>query len=89
MGVPCGPINDIGEGFEDEQVQYLKMAKPARHPDLGDLKLIRSPINLSGFPQADRFDRAAPDAGADNADLLHELGIDGARLGELHENGTI
>ena len=89
VGVPCGPINDIGEGFEDEQVQYLKMAKPAPHPDLGDLKLIRSPINLSGFPQADRFDRAAPDAGADNADLLHEIGIDGARLGELHENGTI
>lgn len=89
VGVPCGPINDIGQGFEDEQVQYLKMAKPAPHPDLGDLKLIRSPINLSGFPQADRFDRAAPDAGADNADLLHELGIDGARQGELRENGTI
>ena len=34
-GVPCGPVNNIGEAFEDEQVKYLKMAKPAPHSELG------------------------------------------------------
>ncbi len=89
VGVPCGPINNIGEGFEDAQVQHLKMAKPAPHAQLGDLNLIRSPINLSGFPQAERFDHAAPDPGADSEELLQELGLDRARINELREKGVI
>ena len=89
VGVPCGPINNIGEGFEDVQVQHLKMAKPAPHEELGDLNLIRSPINLSSFPQADRFDHAAPDPGADSEELLQELGLDQARITELREKGVI
>ena len=89
VGVPCGPINNIGEGFEDVQVQHLKMAKPAPHEELGDLNLIRSPINLSSFPQADRFDHAAPDPGADSEELLQELGLDRARITELREKGVI
>ncbi|MCZ6458728.1 MAG: CaiB/BaiF CoA-transferase family protein, partial [Gammaproteobacteria bacterium] len=89
VGVPCGPINDIGEGFEDAQVRHLKMAKPAPHGELGDLNLIRSPINLSSFPQAERFDHAAPDPGADSEELLQELGLDQARITELREKGVI
>lgn len=89
VGVPCGPINNIGEGFEDAQVQHLKMAKPAPHAELGDLNLIRSPINLSSFPQAERFDHAAPDPGADSEELLQELGLDQARIIELREKGVI
>ncbi len=89
VGVPCGPINNIGEGFEDAQVQHLKMAKPAPHGELGDLNLIRSPINLSSFPQAERFDHAAPDPGADSEELLQELGLDQARITELREKGVI
>jgi len=89
VGVPCGPINNIGEGFEDPQVRHLKMAKPAPHGELGDLNLIRSPINLSSFPQAERFDHAAPDPGADSEELLQELGLDQARITELREKGVI
>jgi crotonobetainyl-CoA:carnitine CoA-transferase CaiB-like acyl-CoA transferase len=88
-GVPCGPINDIGQGFEDPQVRHLQMAKPAPHHDLGDLMLIRSPINLSAYPQAERFDRAAPDAGSDSAEILAELGLDAARIAALREAGVI
>ncbi len=88
-GVPCGPINDIGQAFEDLQVQHLKMAKPAPHPELGDLMLIRSPINLSAFPQPERFDHAAPDPGSDSAAVLTELGVDEARIAGLREEGVI
>lgn len=88
-GVPCGPINNIGEAFEDPQVQFLKMAKPARHPELGDVNLVRSPINLSEFPQANRFSRAAPDTGADGAAVLLELGLTEEEVQALQQHGVI
>jgi crotonobetainyl-CoA:carnitine CoA-transferase CaiB-like acyl-CoA transferase len=88
-GVPCGPINDIGEAFEDAQVKHLKMARPAPHGQLGDLMLVRSPINLSAFPQAERFERAAPDPGEDGAAVLAELGLDAQRIRALQDEGVI
>jgi len=88
-GVPCGPINDIGQGFEDPQVRYLGMAKPAPHVELGDLMLVRSPINLSAHPQPPRFARAAPDPGVDAEAILGELGLDPAQIAELRTRGVI
>ena len=89
VGVPCGPINNIGEAFEDPQVKYLKMAKPAPHPDLGNLNLVRSPINLSAFPQPERFDHAAPDPGADTDAVLRDAGYSLERIAEFRRNGVI
>ena len=89
VGVPCGPINDIGEAFEDEHARHLGMAKPAPHPDLGDVNLVRSPINLGAFPQADRFDNAAPDPGADSVAILGELGCTQEEIDALRVDGVI
>jgi len=88
-GVPCGPINDIGEAFEDAQVQFLNMAKPAAHPQLGDLHLLRSPINLSAFEAEERFDHAAPDTGQDSRAILADIGIDSARIEALVDQGVV
>jgi crotonobetainyl-CoA:carnitine CoA-transferase CaiB-like acyl-CoA transferase len=88
-GVPCGPINNIGEAFEDEQVRHLKMARPAPHQDLGDVSLIRSPINLSGFPTAERFGRAAPDAGQDVDGILADLGLGPEEVESLRSSGVV
>lgn len=88
-GVPCGPINDIGQAFEDEHAKHLGMSKPAAHPELGDLHLVRSPINLSAFPQADRFDTAAPDPGADADAILGELGCGQDEIDALRADGVI
>lgn len=88
-GVPCGPINTIGDAFEDEQVQHLRMAKAAPHEDLGNLNLVRSPINLSSFPHPEQFDRAAPDPGADTADVLAAIGLAQAEIDALAGAGAI
>jgi crotonobetainyl-CoA:carnitine CoA-transferase CaiB-like acyl-CoA transferase len=88
-GVPCGPINTIGEGFEDQQVKYLKIAKPAPHPELGDLNLVRSPINMSSFPHPEHFDKAAPDPGIDSEAVLVSLGFDQSAIAELQAVGAI
>jgi len=89
VGVPCGPINTIGEAFEDPQVQHLHMTRTAHHPTLGDLQLIRSPINLSAFEQPPAFHHAAPDPGQDTVDVLREFGYDDAHIKQLQASGAI
>ena len=85
LGVPCGPVNDIGQAFADEQVRHLGMAKPAPHPELGEVRLLRSPINLSAFPQPTSFRRAAPEAGADSEEVLAEFGFTAAEIEALRQ----
>jgi len=88
-GVPAGPINDVGQAFEDEQVQHLGMAIPAPHPQMGDVNLVRSPIHLSAFPQAERFDCAAPDTGQDSAEVLAGFGFSDEQIAQYIDSGTI
>ena len=88
-GVPCGPIGDIQGGFENPQAKYLGMAKPATHAELGEVNLIRSPINLSRFPHPECFDHAAPDPGADSDRVLIEFGFALDEIEELRASGAV
>ena len=88
-GVPCGSINTIKEAFEDPQVRHLGMAVPAPHEDIGDLNLVRSPINLSSFPHPASLSRAAPDTGADGEDILLGLGFAADEIAFLQKSGVI
>jgi crotonobetainyl-CoA:carnitine CoA-transferase CaiB-like acyl-CoA transferase len=88
-GVPCGPIYDIGAAFEDPQTRHLRMTRPARHRELGEIQLVRSPINLSRFPHPESFHHAAPDPGEHTDALLQELGYDRASIAELRREGAI
>ena len=88
-GVPCGPINDIKEGFDNPQSDFLRMQVPAPHADLGDVQLIRSPINLSRHAHPESFHHAAPDPGEHSRDVLASFEIDEARITSLVEEGAI
>ena len=88
-GVPCGSINTIKEAFENPQVQHLGMAVPAPHEEMGDLNLVRSPINLSSFPHPAALRRAAPDTGADGEDVLRGLGFAPEEITALQKAGVI
>jgi crotonobetainyl-CoA:carnitine CoA-transferase CaiB-like acyl-CoA transferase len=89
VGVPCGPINTIGEAFEDPQVRHLGMTRTAPHPKLGHVRLIRSPINLSAVPHPETFHHAAPDTGQHTEEILREFGYDDAHLQQLRAAGVI
>ena len=65
------------------------MAVPAPHPDMGDLDLVRSPINLSEFPHGASLERAAPDPGADGVDVLAGLGFGDDEIDALRVSGVI
>jgi crotonobetainyl-CoA:carnitine CoA-transferase CaiB-like acyl-CoA transferase len=88
-GVPCGPVYDIGQAFEDAQARHLRMTRPAPHATLGDLQLLRSPINLSAFPHPESFDRAAPDAGEDTDAVLRDLGYSDDAVAAMRRDGAV
>ncbi len=89
VGVPCGPIYTIGEAFEDEQVRHLAMTRAAPHRKLGDINLVRSPINLSGFPVTQPFHHAGPDPGEHTTEVLREFGIADDAIERLFREGAI
>lgn len=89
LGVPCGPVYDIGQAFEDAQAQHLRMTRPAQHAVLGTLPLIRSPINLSACPHPEAYHHAAPDAGEHTDAVLQELGYGASDLARLRETGVV
>lgn len=71
-GVPCGPIYNMQQVFEDPQVQHLKAAAPLQHPRRGDIRVVAQPFTLSRTPSAVSFTQR--DLGEDNDDILTELG---------------
>ncbi len=89
VGVPCGPIYTIGEAFEDPQVKHLKMTRNAAHKDLGDIALVRTPINLSRFAIDTPFHHAGPDPGEHSAEVLREFGVAADEIERLMQSGAI
>lgn len=49
-GVPCGPINNLQEVFEHEQVQAREMITTHNHPHASKLKLVANPMKFSATP---------------------------------------
>ena len=73
-GVPCGPLNNIGQALANRQVQARNMVVRTKLPDGTPLIAAGNPIKLSGH--ADPATRApAPDLDADRAAILKELGL--------------
>jgi len=89
VGVPCGPIYDIGQAFDDPQVRHLRVTRMAEHPTLGQVNLLRSPINLSANPHPEHFERAAPDPGQHSAELLREADFSDAEIASLMTQGIV
>lgn len=84
VGVPCGPVSTIGEAFESPQARHLRMTRPAEHPALGALPLVRSPLNFSAFPHPESFNLHAPDPGENGPEILSELGFSPDDIEQLH-----
>ena len=87
-GVPCSPVNDIAQVFEDPQVKARGMRIEMAHASGVSVPLIASPIKMSKTPPAYR--RAPPTCGQHTDEVLGEvLGLDTAAVADLRARGIV
>jgi crotonobetainyl-CoA:carnitine CoA-transferase CaiB-like acyl-CoA transferase len=86
-GIPCGPVNNIREVFEDPQVQHLKMAMPLRHRTRGDLHIVASPLKIEGLETG--VYRDVPGLGEHGAEILAEAGLSTEQIADMKAMGAL
>ncbi|WP_018903326.1 CaiB/BaiF CoA-transferase family protein [Variovorax paradoxus] len=88
--VPCGPINDIAQAFDDAQVKSRGLAVTLPR-DAGDgiasITGVASPLRLTATPPVLRH--APPALGQHTREVLAEFGIDAARFDALRAAGVV
>jgi len=87
VGIPCGPINTMDQVFEDPQVQHLGMALPVQSAHLGELRLVPSPLNMTGLDKSIRS--ATPDAGAHTDEVLKSVGYTESEIAAMRAKGVL
>jgi crotonobetainyl-CoA:carnitine CoA-transferase CaiB-like acyl-CoA transferase len=84
-GVPCAPVNNFKEVFEDAQIVARAVVQDVEHPRLGRMRTTRNPVLLDHDGPA--IERHAPMLGEHSEELLRELGYSAAAIGELLADG--
>lgn len=88
VGVPCGPINDLHDVFQNPQVQARGLVMEAPHPTAGKVKLVRSPMRLSASPAETQV--APPLLGQHTDEVLREvLGRSDAEIADLRSKNIL
>lgn len=87
-GVPCGPINDLAQMFQDPQVLARGLAVTMPHALAGSVPQVASPIRLSETPV--EYRRAPPLLGEHTEAVLGDvLGMDADAVGRLRSAGVL
>ncbi|HWI11786.1 MAG TPA: CaiB/BaiF CoA-transferase family protein [Burkholderiaceae bacterium] len=87
-GVPCGPINNIAQVFEDPQIVARGMKITMTHPLAGAIPLVASPIRMSATPPA--YTLPPPRLGEHTRAVLGDvLALDEAACDRLAADGVI
>lgn len=88
IGIPTGPINDVGQVFADPQVQARGMVTQVEHPTIGSLPLVASPMKIPTNPTVVRY--APPLLGQHTEEILGELlGYGVEKIDRLRADGVI
>ena len=85
--VPCAPLNTLKEVFEDPQVREYGFPIEVEHPQMGNVQLVGSGIDLSRTPP--KIKTAPPMLGEHTDQILRELGLDRDAIGSLRESGVL
>jgi crotonobetainyl-CoA:carnitine CoA-transferase CaiB-like acyl-CoA transferase len=85
-GVPCGPVYSMDQVFADEQVKHLGLAMPVQHPLLGEITLVRAPMQIDGVqPKRD----PSPERGEHTDAVLAEFGFSPDEIAALKASKAV
>jgi crotonobetainyl-CoA:carnitine CoA-transferase CaiB-like acyl-CoA transferase len=85
-GVPCGPINSIGDMAADPQTLAREMVVELEHPRAGRTRALGLPIKFSATPG--RVARPAPCYGEHTREVLGEFGFAAPEIEALFASGA-
>jgi formyl-CoA transferase len=86
-GIPCGPINNYAQVFQDPQVIAREMVVDIEHPTFGPMKALGSPIKMSATPPDVR--RRAPLLGEHTREVLLEAGYSDGDVKTMIQAGAV
>ncbi|MGH9135589.1 MAG: CaiB/BaiF CoA transferase family protein [Acidimicrobiales bacterium] len=87
-GVWCGPVYDYDDLAADPHVLATGTFVDQPHPELGTVRTLRPPLQLSATPVS--VHRGAPRLGADTRDVLTAVaGYDAERIDALVSSGAV
>jgi crotonobetainyl-CoA:carnitine CoA-transferase CaiB-like acyl-CoA transferase len=86
-GVPCGPIYNVRDVFNDPQVMSQHMSTKVDHPELGEVTLLSQGVKLSRTPA--QITRVAPALGEHLRDVLAEIGYSTDEIKKLIEQKIV
>ncbi|MEV4355883.1 CaiB/BaiF CoA-transferase family protein [Nonomuraea sp. NPDC049625] len=85
-GVPCAPISDYSQVFEDEHLNQRGFFWDAEHPEMGPVRQLGSAMRFSDTPT--RRGPAGPSLGADTVEVLRECGLTEQEIDRLLAEGA-
>jgi crotonobetainyl-CoA:carnitine CoA-transferase CaiB-like acyl-CoA transferase len=85
--IPCGPLYQPDDLFDDPHLQAVGMFPEVEHPSEGTLHNIKPPVSFSKTPGG--LYRHAESLGASTAEVLAEVGYDAAAIERLAAAGVI
>lgn len=87
-GVPCGPINDLAQVFDDPHVRARGLVTSLPHALAGSVPQVASPIRLSATPV--EYRHAPPLLGEHTGEVLERvLGLPTAEVVRLRRGGVL
>ncbi|CAB1368254.1 CaiB/BaiF CoA transferase family protein [Denitratisoma oestradiolicum] len=88
VGVPCGPINDIADVFDDPQVRHRGLHVQMKHPTAGVTPSVASPLRMTATPV--EYRRAPPLLGEHSSEVLQDwLKMDDDTVNRLLREGVV
>lgn len=72
FGIPCGPINDVGQSADHPQTLARNMIVSVDDPITGPMKLVGNPVKISGFEDPTSR-RPAPNLDQDREAILASI----------------
>ncbi len=88
VGIPAGPINDIGEVLDSDHARERQLVRYLENAAGDDVPIVANPVALENTPV--RYERAPPMLGEHTEEVLREwLGYSADQISELQDNSVI